>query len=121
MGAEIEFNETTGALSVRSSRLRSVELTAADIPGIVDEVPVLAIAAAVAQGTTMISDAGELRAKKSDRIAHTCGMLRAPLLVHAGAGGMVRCCLMTALCSMPGGHGRRGRSTGRSTTLTQRR
>lgn len=77
MGTEIEFDEVTGALSVRSSRLRAVELTAADIPGIVDEVPVLAVAAAVAEGTTVISGAGELRAKESDRIAHTCGMLRA--------------------------------------------
>lgn len=50
---------------------------ATDIPGIVDEVPVLAIAAAVAEGTMVISDAGELRAKKSDRIVHTCGILRA--------------------------------------------
>ncbi|MFF9691479.1 hypothetical protein [Streptomyces sp. NPDC014623] len=62
---------------MRSSRLRVVELMATDIPGIVDEVPVLAIAAAVAEATMVISDAGELRAKKSDRIVHTCGILRA--------------------------------------------
>ncbi|MER5985704.1 3-phosphoshikimate 1-carboxyvinyltransferase [Streptomyces sp. NPDC001787] len=77
MGAGIDFDDVTGTMTVRSSRLRAVNLTAADIPGIVDEVPALAAAAAVAEGTTVISGAGELRAKESDRIAHTCGMLRA--------------------------------------------
>ncbi|MFB7083615.1 3-phosphoshikimate 1-carboxyvinyltransferase [Streptomyces sp. NPDC056308] len=77
MGAAIEFDAATGTLTVRSSRLRAVELTAADIPGIVDEVPVLAIAAAVEEGTTVISGAGELWAKERDRIADTCNMLRA--------------------------------------------
>jgi 3-phosphoshikimate 1-carboxyvinyltransferase len=77
MGADITFDTTAGALSVRASRLRAVELTAEDIPGIVDEVPVLAMAAAVAEGTTVISGAGDLRAKESDRIASTAAMLRA--------------------------------------------
>jgi 3-phosphoshikimate 1-carboxyvinyltransferase len=77
MGADIDMDLTTGTLTVRSSRLRGVELTAEDIPGIVDEVPVLAMAAAVAEGTTVISGAGDLRAKESDRIASTSAMLRA--------------------------------------------
>ncbi|MEU3855175.1 3-phosphoshikimate 1-carboxyvinyltransferase [Streptomyces sp. NPDC029554] len=77
MGADITFDTTAGTLSVRASRLRAVELTAVDIPGIVDEVPVLAMAAAVAEGTTVISGAGDLRAKESDRIASTAAMLRA--------------------------------------------
>ncbi|MEU2354347.1 3-phosphoshikimate 1-carboxyvinyltransferase [Streptomyces misionensis] len=77
MGAAIDFDLTTGTLVVRSSRLRAVDLTAEDIPGIVDEVPVLAMAAAVAEGTTVISGAGELRAKESDRIASTTRLLRA--------------------------------------------
>ncbi|MER5578174.1 3-phosphoshikimate 1-carboxyvinyltransferase [Streptomyces massasporeus] len=76
MGADIDFDLSTGTLTVRSSRLRAVELTAEDIPGIVDEVPVLAMAAAVAEGTTVISGAGDLRAKESDRIASTAAMLR---------------------------------------------
>ncbi|MEU3853818.1 hypothetical protein [Streptomyces sp. NPDC029554] len=59
MGAAITFDTTSGTLSVRASRLRAVELTAVDIPGIVDEVPVLAMAATVAgacaaEGTTVI-------------------------------------------------------------------
>ncbi|MEV8336663.1 3-phosphoshikimate 1-carboxyvinyltransferase [Streptomyces niveus] len=77
MGADIDFDSTTGTMTVRSTRLRGVEITGADIPGIVDEVPVLAMAAAVAEGTTVISGAGELRAKESDRIASTAAMLRA--------------------------------------------
>lgn len=77
MGADIDFDLSTGMLTVRASRLSAVELTAEDIPGIVDEVPVLAMAAAVAEGTTVISGAGELRAKESDRIASTAAMLRA--------------------------------------------
>ncbi|WP_311775305.1 3-phosphoshikimate 1-carboxyvinyltransferase [Streptomyces netropsis] len=77
MGADITFDLATGTLTVRSSRLRAVEITAEDIPGIVDEIPVLAMAAAVAEGTTVISGAAELRAKESDRIASTAGMLRA--------------------------------------------
>ncbi|MET7490271.1 3-phosphoshikimate 1-carboxyvinyltransferase [Streptomyces sp. NPDC005538] len=77
MGADIDFDLSTGTLTVRASRLRAVELTAEDIPGIVDEVPVLAMAAAVAEGTTVISGAGDLRAKESDRIASTSAMLRA--------------------------------------------
>lgn len=76
MGADIHF-DTTGILTVRVSRLQAVDLTAEDIPGIVDEVPVLAMAAAIAEGTTVISGAGELRAKESDRIASTTAMLRA--------------------------------------------
>ncbi|MET9658157.1 hypothetical protein [Streptomyces sp. NPDC006510] len=48
MGTAIEFDTAAGTLTVRSSPLRAVELTAADIPGIVHEVAVLAVAAAVA-------------------------------------------------------------------------
>ncbi|MDT0614478.1 3-phosphoshikimate 1-carboxyvinyltransferase [Streptomyces lancefieldiae] len=77
MGADIDFDLATRTLTVRASKLRAVELTAEDIPGIVDEVPVLALAAAVAEGTTVISGAGDLRAKESDRIASTAAMLRA--------------------------------------------
>ncbi|MEU5084816.1 MULTISPECIES: 3-phosphoshikimate 1-carboxyvinyltransferase [Streptomyces] len=77
MGADIDFDLTTGTLTVKASRLRAVDLTAEDIPGIVDEVPALAMAAAVAEGTTVISGAGELRAKESDRIASTARLLRA--------------------------------------------
>ncbi|MFB7763636.1 3-phosphoshikimate 1-carboxyvinyltransferase [Streptomyces xiamenensis] len=77
MGADIELDPVSGDLTVRHAPLWGVDITAADIPGIVDEVPALAMAAAVAGGTTVISGAAELRAKESDRIASTAGMLRA--------------------------------------------
>jgi 3-phosphoshikimate 1-carboxyvinyltransferase len=48
MGAAVDFDLTTGTLVVKASRLRAVDLTAEDIPGIVDEVPVRAMAAALA-------------------------------------------------------------------------
>lgn len=46
-----------------------------DMPNAIDEVPVLAVAAAYANGTTRFEDFGELRVKESDRIAATCAML----------------------------------------------
>jgi 3-phosphoshikimate 1-carboxyvinyltransferase len=77
MGAEVAVEESTGTVRVAASQLRAVEITGADVPGIVDEIPVLAVAAAGAQGTTVISGAQELRVKESDRIASTLAMLRA--------------------------------------------
>lgn len=60
----------------------AAELVAADIAGdlavrSIDELPVLAVLAARARGTTTVRDAEELRVKESDRIASTCAMLRA--------------------------------------------
>jgi 3-phosphoshikimate 1-carboxyvinyltransferase len=76
MGAEISVtNERTvggepvADLIATSARLRGVEIGGSIVPRMIDEVPVLAIAAAVAEGTTTISDASELRVKESDRIA----------------------------------------------------
>ncbi|MFK0154283.1 hypothetical protein ACIQVK_19685 [Streptomyces sp. NPDC090493] len=60
------------------------------MPGIVDEVPILAIGAAIAEGTTVISGAGDLRAKESDRIASPPRMLRAfAVAATETEGGMV--------------------------------
>jgi 3-phosphoshikimate 1-carboxyvinyltransferase len=53
---------------VESSPLRSVEVSGGIVPNLIDEVPVLVVAACFARGTTVIRDAGELRAKESDRI-----------------------------------------------------
>jgi 3-phosphoshikimate 1-carboxyvinyltransferase len=77
MGAQVAVEESTGTVRVAASQLRGVEITGADVPGIVDEIPVLAVAAAGAQGATIISGAQELRVKESDRIASTVAMLRA--------------------------------------------
>src|SRR5262249_49725830 len=56
-------------IEVRSSRLRGTDVPPALVPGLIDEVPALAAAAAFAEGTFRVSGAGELRVKESDRIA----------------------------------------------------
>jgi 3-phosphoshikimate 1-carboxyvinyltransferase len=56
-------------LTVRSSRLRAVDLSPADVAAAIDEIPVLALAAAVAEGTSRFRGVGELRHKESDRVA----------------------------------------------------
>jgi len=60
--------EPVADLRVRSSSLRACEIDGPIIPRLIDEIPILAVAAAFAQGTTVIRDAAELRVKESDRI-----------------------------------------------------
>lgn len=76
MGAKIElFNERTSGgelaadLHVISSNLRGIEFGGVIIPRLIDEIPALAVAAAFAEGTTIIHDVGELRVKETDRLA----------------------------------------------------
>ncbi len=76
MGARIEVtnerrvgDEPVGDLVVRPSSLVGVDLEAADVPSLVDELPALAIAQAAARGRSTVRGAGELRVKESDRIA----------------------------------------------------
>ena len=57
--------------------LAGVEIGGALVPNLIDEIPVLAVAAACAQGRTTIRDAAELRVKETDRIAATAAFLRA--------------------------------------------
>ncbi len=61
-------NEPREKLVTRSVNLMPTHLSGSIIPRIIDEIPVLAIAATQANGTTTIKDAGELRVKESDRI-----------------------------------------------------
>lgn len=61
--------EPVGNLVVRPADLRATEIRGAEIPGLIDELPLLAALAARARGTTRIRDAAELRVKESDRIA----------------------------------------------------
>ena len=84
MGATIETldthtdaGEAMADLRVRGSALRGVEVPALRAPAMIDEYPVLAVAAAYAQGTTVMRGLKELRVKESDRLAATAGMLRA--------------------------------------------
>jgi len=60
--------EPVARLTAAASRLRGCEIGAAAIPQLIDELPVLCVAAAVAEGTTRISGAQELRVKESDRL-----------------------------------------------------
>lgn len=76
MGAEIEITnrrnegqEPIGDVTVRGGSLTATTIGGDLIPRLIDEIPVLTVAAAHAHGTTVIRDAGELRAKESDRIA----------------------------------------------------
>ena len=60
--------EPVGDLVVRPSELTGTEVKPEEIPGLIDEVPVLAVLAARARGTTHITGAAELRVKESDRL-----------------------------------------------------
>lgn len=75
MGADItrlnERNdgEPTADLLVRTSHLHGTTVEGAIIPTLIDEIPMIAVMAAFAEGTTVIKDAAELKVKESDRIA----------------------------------------------------
>ena len=60
--------ELVGDIFVESSELKGVDIRGGVIANIIDEIPILSIAAACAEGTTKISDAYELRVKESDRL-----------------------------------------------------
>jgi len=61
--------EPIATLQVRSAPMRGIEVTAADVPSAIDELPLLALLACFAEGETVLSGAEELKAKESDRIA----------------------------------------------------
>jgi 3-phosphoshikimate 1-carboxyvinyltransferase len=84
MGADIEAldlrsdgGEEMADLRVRASALRGVEVPAARAPSMIDEYPVLAVAASFAQGTTVMRGLKELRVKESDRLAAVAAGLAA--------------------------------------------
>lgn len=68
--------EPFGAVTVASGRLSALRLDASDIPAMVDEVPLAALLATQAEGTTVITGAQELRVKESDRIHVTAEILQ---------------------------------------------
>ena len=68
--------EPVADIVVRSSQLRGIEISGDILPLLMDEIPVLAVAAAMAEGTTTIKDAEELRVKETDRIEATLAWLR---------------------------------------------
>ncbi len=84
MGGSIELlnrrelsGEPVADLLVKSSQLCGIDICGELIPRAIDEFPVVSVAAALAEGTTTISDAKELRVKETDRIAAMCETLGA--------------------------------------------
>lgn len=84
MGADIETvnervvaGEPVGDLIARSSALHGVEIRGEIVPLLIDEIPVLAVAAAQAEGETVFADSEELRVKETDRIAATVEWMEA--------------------------------------------
>jgi 3-phosphoshikimate 1-carboxyvinyltransferase len=83
MGARLEvmerqkqFGELTGDILVRPGPLRGIHLADDEIPGIIDELPLLAVLATQAEGNTIVHGAAELRVKESDRISAICSNLK---------------------------------------------
>jgi 3-phosphoshikimate 1-carboxyvinyltransferase len=72
-----EGGEPIGDLRVLASELRATEVDGAEVPLAIDELPLVALAACFAEGTTTIRDAAELRRKESDRIATVSDALNA--------------------------------------------
>lgn len=82
--------EPVANLIVKSSNLRAINIGGALIPRILDEIPVLAVAATQAEGVTEISDAQELRVKESDRIGNLVSELsKMGALIKEKEDGMV--------------------------------
>jgi 3-phosphoshikimate 1-carboxyvinyltransferase len=84
MGAQIKEQiqnagpEPVGTLMIEEgSRLRGTTIGGSEIPNVIDELPIIAVAGALAEGTTIIKDAQELRVKESDRLAALALNLRA--------------------------------------------
>jgi 3-phosphoshikimate 1-carboxyvinyltransferase len=104
MGGDVEVVDTqapggehTAALVVRSARLRGTRVEAPEVPLVIDELPLVALLGAFAEGTTEVRGAEELRRKESDRVTTVVDGLRglgarieaAPDgFVVAGAGGL---------------------------------
>ncbi len=68
--------EPMGTIEILGQGLKATEIGGAEIPTLIDEIPVLAVAAALAEGKTVIRDAQELRVKESDRISVVAENLR---------------------------------------------
>jgi 3-phosphoshikimate 1-carboxyvinyltransferase len=82
MGADVKreksaerSGEPCADLVVRGGKLRATNISASEVPGLVDEVPILALAAALAEGTSRFHGLDELRHKESDRLAGIAELL----------------------------------------------
>jgi 3-phosphoshikimate 1-carboxyvinyltransferase len=74
---EVTEAEPHGAVVIQGARLKGTVIQGKEIPNVIDEIPILAVAGALAQGTTIIADAKELRVKETDRLAAIATNLKA--------------------------------------------
>ena len=77
LGARSEGGEPVGDVQVRHAPLQGLRLSADKVPSLVDEVPMLAVLAATANGESVLEGLGELRLKESDRLEGIAAGLRA--------------------------------------------
>ncbi len=83
MGARIRevvetssHGEPCGTIDIKGCTLHGTVIEGSEIPNVIDEIPIIAVAAALAEGETIIRDASELRVKETDRIAAVASNLR---------------------------------------------
>lgn len=83
MGGDVEIldkklisNEEVGDIRIKTSDLKACEISGSLIPRLIDEIPIIAVMATQAEGTTIIKDAMDLRNKESDRITAVVEELR---------------------------------------------
>ena len=85
----VEEGEPSGVIDIKGDSLTGTIIEGSEVPNVIDELPVLAVAGALAQGRTIIRDAQELRFKETDRIAAIAANLRAMgVEVHEADDGM---------------------------------
>ena len=96
MGADITLRprrrkpEPSGDLVARASRLRGARFGPAEIPAMIDEIPLLALVASQARGTTVIRGVAELRHKESDRIESLRALFKSLGLTLEARGDLLR-------------------------------
>jgi 3-phosphoshikimate 1-carboxyvinyltransferase len=73
---EFQPGEPTATLTARSSQLRATEIEPEEVSALVDEIPILAVAAACAEGSSAFRGLGELRLKETDRLEAVATQLR---------------------------------------------
>jgi 3-phosphoshikimate 1-carboxyvinyltransferase len=74
---DTSFGEPVADLIARPAGLRGTEVVAGEVPGLIDEIPLLAVLASRARGETVFREVGELRVKESDRLGLIADNIRA--------------------------------------------
>lgn len=99
MNERVSGGEKVGDVRVRASKLKGVDVPCDRAPFMIDEYPILAIAASVAEGTTTMLGIGELRIKESDRLATMAAGLKANGVIHEAGEDRLK---VTGAASVPG-------------------